>query len=848
MSSPSQSTFATTIPVVVKSPNSGPQGGEITLALGSADINPLAPSPYSGFDVGFYVNGSWRAYTRVDYSASPAPNGIWQVALLPGDTGPNGLVTLTVASGNAAQTTDYQTPLAKAAPYTTAPLTNTVLSYYPMLAGDTSTTSSPDAYANNGNSSPGANNLEFTGGVTRGASICYVDGTTNLCPGTSATFDGITGYAATNAAVTNQLFGAVGYQSYTEDFTFSVPSLAGGGTLWSVQGVPTKIGYNSSGLLSFYCQGVPTLTATVAIAGATDYKLTLTTNNAFSYVWLDGELILSGEGNLGIYPQATSTGAKHFYGADVTQTGLQTFHLNGSPTGGTFTITVPWGGVEKTATITYPSSHASMQTTLTALSNVGSGNLLLTGTVSATVTVAPQGALAYTPCGTLIISQTGLTGGTASSSSATITNTAPLTAMTIDNITKLCRTTMPEEPLAGYNQAYPPIGQSSYLKLNRIGSGSTQGQFLTAPASGFGSLVGGVGGFNEFCPIYFPGGMQTGLGLIYGVACVSDLARYQIGLVILTAPDFTNPANWKVQSTQYIGGSGSITGDSGIVSAETPSGGAVAGNIHWDATAGFVLSYGNYFGDYAIQCDTSPDLVNWSGPFTLVAAGSLINVISPGVGWGNYANHRIGYTYASSGGASNGYVMILEAGGNGNAASGTYAFLTGTSLVAGGNLAYNATMSNAFLTFFDNEFGSLFAPATPAMIQDPASNNTWFTAAGANSCVVFNTDTVNFTTFTVSPNMLYEAAMAYEVSSATIPVNFNPTGVADYRFLYANGIFGIFGACNGNQTTSVGIIELATYAGTPLQLFSPGSVLETAGAQTTVFVGGSIGGDSNSIG
>lgn len=59
----------------------------------------------------------------------------------------------------------------------------------------------------------------------------------------------------------------------------------------------------------------------------------------------------------------------------------QTVTITGTPTGGTFTLTVeyPVGNTQTTAAIAYNASAATVQSALAALSNVGSGNVTCTG-------------------------------------------------------------------------------------------------------------------------------------------------------------------------------------------------------------------------------------------------------------------------------------------------------------------------------------------------------------------------------------------------------------------------------------------------------------------------------------
>lgn len=93
--------------------------------------------------------------------------------------------------------------------------------------------------------------------------------------------------------------------------------------------------------------------------------------------------------------------------------------FTGSPTGGTYTLTIPALGTDSelttvtSANITYAASQtaASVQSTLEGLSGVGVGNISVTGANGGPFTVRPIGALAGSPSG-VSVANTGLTGGT----------------------------------------------------------------------------------------------------------------------------------------------------------------------------------------------------------------------------------------------------------------------------------------------------------------------------------------------------------------------------------------------------------------------------------------------------
>jgi hypothetical protein len=85
--------------------------------------------------------------------------------------------------------------------------------------------------------------------------------------------------------------------------------------------------------------------------------------------------------------------------------------ISGTPTGGTFTLTVtnPYGDAQTTGTIAYNAAASAVQTALTALSNVGSGNATATGSAGGPYTITFASIL-----GTMSVAlgTNSLTGGT----------------------------------------------------------------------------------------------------------------------------------------------------------------------------------------------------------------------------------------------------------------------------------------------------------------------------------------------------------------------------------------------------------------------------------------------------
>jgi hypothetical protein len=87
---------------------------------------------------------------------------------------------------------------------------------------------------------------------------------------------------------------------------------------------------------------------------------------------------------------------------------VQTVTLTGAPTGGTFTLT--YDG-QTTGTIAYNASAATVDAALEALSNIGSGDVAVTGSAGGPYTVTFGGALAATNVPEMTANGASLTGG-----------------------------------------------------------------------------------------------------------------------------------------------------------------------------------------------------------------------------------------------------------------------------------------------------------------------------------------------------------------------------------------------------------------------------------------------------
>jgi hypothetical protein len=91
--------------------------------------------------------------------------------------------------------------------------------------------------------------------------------------------------------------------------------------------------------------------------------------------------------------------------------GQATVTISGSPTGGTFTVTIttPDGVSQTTAGVAYNASAATLQTAIQALSNVGTGNATVTGSAGGPYTISLSAAKSPFVAAA---SAAGLTGGT----------------------------------------------------------------------------------------------------------------------------------------------------------------------------------------------------------------------------------------------------------------------------------------------------------------------------------------------------------------------------------------------------------------------------------------------------
>lgn len=102
----------------------------------------------------------------------------------------------------------------------------------------------------------------------------------------------------------------------------------------------------------------------------------------------------------------TATGLYGPYDPDTNE--VQSVTITGTPTGGTFTLT--WDS-QTTAAIAYNATAATVQTALAALSNIGAGNIAVTGSAGGPYSVTFQGTLFGTNVDQMTATAS-LTGGT----------------------------------------------------------------------------------------------------------------------------------------------------------------------------------------------------------------------------------------------------------------------------------------------------------------------------------------------------------------------------------------------------------------------------------------------------
>lgn len=116
----------------------------------------------------------------------------------------------------------------------------------------------------------------------------------------------------------------------------------------------------------------------------------------------------------------TGVGPVAGYGGASHANTVQVVTVSGAPTGGTFTLS--YGG-QTTSAIAYNAATSAVQSALEALSGIGAGNVLVTGTAGSSYTLTFQGALGNQSIALLSANGTALTGGTSPTVKVAITQT-----------------------------------------------------------------------------------------------------------------------------------------------------------------------------------------------------------------------------------------------------------------------------------------------------------------------------------------------------------------------------------------------------------------------------------------
>lgn len=137
--------------------------------------------------------------------------------------------------------------------------------------------------------------------------------------------------------------------------------------------------------------------------------------NAFDAATLFGVSKPSSWTSSSIYDAAVNAGNVY---SSTAQSEEQTVTVNGSPTGGTFTLT--YAG-QTTSGIAYNATAATVQSALQGLSTIGSGNATVAGSAGGPYTVTFAGTLANLPTSTLVADGSSLTGGTSPSVTVAVT-------------------------------------------------------------------------------------------------------------------------------------------------------------------------------------------------------------------------------------------------------------------------------------------------------------------------------------------------------------------------------------------------------------------------------------------
>jgi hypothetical protein len=196
--------------------------------------------------------------------------------------------------------------------------------------------------------------------------------------------------------------------------------VASGGLLaLSAHAAPTPLTLNSGGTAPV----VANLGYATDAAASTAYALKITGADSSADMTLKQA---SGPATGTIaYQRKTSNGAATAASMLTLGDEVQTVTIGGGATGGTFTLS--FGG-QTTAATAWNATAATVQTNLEALSSIGTGNVLVTGSAGGPWTVTFRGDLSHANQSPMTGSAASLTGGTPTLTIATTTNGAAITS------------------------------------------------------------------------------------------------------------------------------------------------------------------------------------------------------------------------------------------------------------------------------------------------------------------------------------------------------------------------------------------------------------------------------------
>lgn len=166
---------------------------------------------------------------------------------------------------------------------------------------------------------------------------------------------------------------------------------------------------------------------------------------------------------------------------------VQLVTINGTPSGGTFTLS--FGG-QTTSNLAYNATASAVQTAVQAMSSVGSGNATVSGANGGPYTITFNGSLASAPQTLITASGSGLTGGT----SPTVTVSHSTTGATAVNEQQTVTITGTLPDTGGYTLTYS--GQTT-TQLSYTGSAATVQaalQALSNIGNGNATVSGSAGG------------------------------------------------------------------------------------------------------------------------------------------------------------------------------------------------------------------------------------------------------------------------------------------------------------------------------------------------------------------